>query len=304
MFTSTRRVIKFAFQNFWRNIWLSVITVSMLVLTLLVVNIVISLHVLGGQAVKQIEDKIDITVTFQPGASDQTVGEVRSYLASLNQVTNIDSVSSDQALNDFKEQHKNDPQILRSLDEVGENPFGPTLIVSARSSQDFPFILEALENPSFASDIETKNFIDHEALIGKVNGLTGRLKEFGAILAGIFAAIAILIIFNTIRVAIFAYREEIGIMKLVGASNWFVRTPFLLESIIYSILSVAITAAIVFPIIVLVEPTLVRFFDGNSVGLLDFFKNNWLVVFGSQLVVLIALNMISSAMAMGKYLRT
>lgn len=275
----------------------------MLVLTLVVVNIIITLNVLGKTAVNQVESKIDITVSFHSGTAEQVLGEVRSYLGSMPQVTGIETISAEAALSAFQEQHKDDAQILRSLEEIGENPFGPKLIVSARSPADYSFILEALENPAFADYIENKNFVDHEALIARINNITNRLKEFGVVLAAIFAIITILIIFNTIRVAIYTHREEIGIMKLVGASNWFVRAPFLLEAVIYSVLAVGITALITFPVLTIVEPSVGRFFDGVEIGLLDFFKSEWPLIFGTQLAVLIIVNAVSSGVAMGRYLR-
>lgn len=303
MFTSTIRVIKFALQNFRRNIWLSIATVSMLVLTLLSVNVLVALNVLGKTAVRSVEERIDVTASFVPDVSEQVVTEVSSYFSALEQVKSVELISSEKALEEFKAKHENNPQILRSLEELEKNPFGPTLVIRANSTSDYPFILEALENPTYREFIVSKNFADHELIISRINNLTARLRAFGISLAAFFAIIAILIIMNTIRVAIYTYREEIGIMKLVGASNWFVRAPFLFESLIYSLLAVAITAIIVLPVSAIVEPQLQNFFEGVPVGLLGFFRDNFFIVFGVELLALVVLNMISSATALGKYLK-
>lgn len=304
MLTATTRVIKFALQNFWRNIWLSVLTVTILVLTLFTVNILIVLNVLGKTAVQSVESRIDVTVSIEPGTATETVSEIQSYLSSLTQVAEVRVVTPEEALVAFQERHADDPQILASLDEISGNPFGATVVVRARSTSDYPFILEALEHPTYSRFIEEKYFTDHETIIARITHIADRLRTFGIWLAGIFAAIAILIIMNTIRVAIYTYREEIGIMKLVGASNSFVRMPFLLESVIYSVVAVLVTMALVFPLVRVVEPYLQRFFEGTSVGLWAFFTGNAVAVFGYQLVALIILTIFSSSLAVGRYLKT
>ncbi len=303
MFTSLVRIVKFAFQNFWRNFWLSIVTVSMLTLTLLVINILVVLHVLGRAAVRSVEERIDVTVSFKPETTAAVLGDVRSYLASLSQVTEVRTITADEALEAFHRRHEDNPQILRSLDEVGGNPFGPTLVIRARTAADYPFIFEVLENPTYRPAIQDKNFTDHKTLIDRITRITDRLRNFGVALAAIFAAITILLIFNTIRVAIHTHREEIGIMKLVGASNWFVRAPFLFESVLYGLIAVAITMAIVFPVLAIFEPYATRFFDGAEIGLLAFFRAQALVLFGGQLLFLIVLNIVSSSVAVGRYLR-
>ncbi|MEK9130699.1 MAG: hypothetical protein AAB429_01125, partial [Patescibacteria group bacterium] len=80
------RIIKFAIQNFWRNIWLSVITITILVLTLLIVNMLLTLGVLGQTAVKAVQAKIDVSVSFVPGTSEEMMINARGYLQSLPQV--------------------------------------------------------------------------------------------------------------------------------------------------------------------------------------------------------------------------
>lgn len=304
MIISIFRVFKFAFQNFWRNIWLSVITITILVLTLLSVNILVVLNVLGNTAVRSIEDRVDVTVSLKPGLVPETVSEIRSYLSGMSQVVNVFLIEPEAALIEFQKRHADNSQILNSLTELEENPFGSTLVVRARSTADYPFVLEALENPSYRDFVQDKNFTDHQNIIERINHISERLRRFGIVLAAVFAVIAVLIILNTIRVAIYIYREEIGIMKLVGASNWFVRTPFLLESVIYSVLAVLITMAIVFPILKLIEPQLQAFFEATPVGLVSFFSTNLVVIFGYELLALAVLTVVSSSIAVGRYLKT
>ena len=203
----------------------------------------------------------------------------------------------------FRERHASDEAILQSLGEVGGNPFGPTLVVKAYRADDFPFILDALDNPQFRNDIREKDFSSFEDIIDRIRSTTDRIQLFGLVLAGIFLVIAVLIVFNTVRIAIFIHREEISIMKLVGATNAFVRAPFLIECALYSLLAVAVVAAIVYPSVAVMDPKFGAFFGGESVGLLDYFARNWYWIFGVQFVILTIINMSATAVAMRKYLK-
>ncbi|MFH1712211.1 MAG: permease-like cell division protein FtsX, partial [Patescibacteria group bacterium] len=222
------RLIKFAFQNFFRNFWLSFITMTIFVLTLLTINAVIFINVMADAALQSVEQKVEVSIYFEPEASADVVQAAQGYLLGLSQVRNVVYISAEDSLEMFKARHVGNPVILSSLDEVDGNPFGDALIVSAHSADDFPFILEAMDTPEYASYIKEKDFTDYEVIIERIHNLSQRIRIGGFVLALFFALVAVLIIFNTIRVAIYVHRDEIGIMKLVGANDWFVRGPFLL----------------------------------------------------------------------------
>ncbi len=297
------RTAKFALQNFWRNIWLSLATVLVFVLTLVMVNVLITLHVLAQTAVSSVEERIDVSVYFKQGTSEQTILQAREYLEGLTQVSHVEYVSAENAYRRFTERHRNDAAILEALETVETNPFGGSLVVRARQPEDFAFILEALNNPTFADAIERQDYDDHERIIERIRTLTDRISMLAYIVGGIFALIAILIVYNTIRVAIYTHREEIGIMRLVGANNSFIRLPFILEAIFLSAIATVTMAAILIPLVRVAEPQLNVFFDGKTVGLLAYYVSHWWVIFGGQFAVLVALSVISASLAMSRYLK-
>ena len=303
MLVSSYRVTKFAFQNFWRNFWLSIVTISMLVLTLLTINILLVLNHVTNQAISFVEDRIEVSVYFHEATEEETVGSAVDYLRSLAQVKDVKTISADEAYEQFAERHKDDQAIMDSLAELGDNPFGPTLVVKAFSAEDFDLIIEALDNPKFRDAIREKDFSDYETLVGKIENTTSKIRTFGVGMSIIFFLIAVLIIFNTVRIGIFVHREEIGIMKLVGASNWFVRAPFILEAILLSLIAVALVAVILYPTLAVLEPKFDFYFGGQGSGVIEYFEQNGLKIFGIQLLVMIALTMISTSMAMRKYLK-
>ncbi len=303
MFVSTYRITKFAFQNFWRNFWLSVITITMLVMTLVTVNILLILNYVTDQAISSVEDRIEVSVYFEQDTKQETVDSAVSYLRGLSQVRDVVTISPDDALKRFTEQHKDSPVVLDSLNELGGNPFGATLIVKAKEAQDFTQILDALENPQFRDAIREKDFSDYQQIIERIQGTTERIRFFGLVIMGIFIAIAILIVFNTVRIGIFIHREEIGIMRLVGASNWFIKAPFLLEMILLSLLAILLVVAIIYPGLAALEPKFSFFFANDSIGLIDYFEKNGLRIFGIEFGVLVVLTLLSTSLAMRKYLK-
>lgn len=297
------RIIKFAFQNIVRNFWLSVITVSMLVLTLFTVNILLMLNVLADTAVNSVEERIDVTVFFKEGTNPDIVAGAQASLIGLSQVRDAVRITPEEALERFRERRADDEAILSALDQVGENPFGYSLVVSARDAADFPVILTALENPSFADRIEQQYFEDYEEVIGSISRVTQSVRWLGAVLAAVFLFISILIVINTVRVAIYIYREEISIMRLVGASSAFIRTPFWLEAAIYSFVATLLTASIAYPVLVALERYADTFFYPANAGVLDFYLANGVAIFGLEFLILTIINVLSASLAMRKYLK-
>jgi cell division transport system permease protein len=302
MFTSIIRVIKFAFQDFFRNFWLSVVTLTILVLALFTVNLLIVFQLITKTAVSSIENKVDINVYFKPDISEDQVQNVQKYLQTLAQVKEVDFISKEQALANFKENHKDDPKILQSLDEISANPLGASLVVKAKNSADYPVILDNLQTPQYNNLIESKDFEDHKAVIERINGITNKVSSGVILIAIIFALISILIIFNAIRMAIYTHREEIMAMKLIGATDWFVEMPFLLQGVIFAVLSLLISILILYPLLGFIRPYLQVALEGDF-NIVNYFNQNFLVIFGSELLIAIFINLVSSLVAVKKYMK-
>jgi cell division transport system permease protein len=297
------RVLIFSLQSFWRNIWLSVVTVTILLLTLAIVNILLILHLLGETAVKSVESKIDVSVSFTPETSAGIIASARGYLLGLPQVKTVEYQSAEEVLETFRETHIDRPDVLASLDEVEGNPFGGKLVVRAKEVKDYAFILEALESPEYHAFIAEKDFEDHQVIIRRIQETVERARTAGMTLGGVFVSIALLIVFNTIRVGIYTHRDEIAIMRLVGASNGFVRSPFLLESVFYAFISVLFMGGILFPMLIVIEPVFDAFFQTVPTHLTAYFVSHALIIFSAQFFALAVLCLFSTMFAMRKYLR-
>lgn len=297
------RIFTFGFQNFLRNGWLSVVTVSMLVFTLLTVNILLVVQRLAATSLTAVEERIDVTVYFKNETSEGILSGAQGALAPLSQVREVVRVSSEEALARFAQRHQGETEVLAALEEVGDNPFGPSLVVRARSAADFPFILKALENPAFASFIDQRDFQDYAEVVQNIERVSRSVGIFGLVLAAMFLLISTLIVMNTIRVAIYIYREEISIMRLVGASSMFIRAPFWFEAVLYSFLATALAAGAVFLSVGAFEQVADRFFAPADTDLLGWYFTHGLLIFGAQFLILSLINILSASLAMRKYLK-
>ena len=300
---SSYRVLRFTLQNIFRNFWLSFISLTMFVLTLLTVNVLVAVNALGGAALSALEQKVEVSVYFTPQTSDDIVKAAQGYLLGLTQVRDVKFVSAQETLDLFKERHKDNEVILQSLNEVGANPFGDALIVSARSSEDFPFILKALETPEFSPVIKEKDFTDYATIIERLKMISDRIRLAGIVLSLFFGLIATLVVFNTIRVAIYVHREEIGIMKLVGANDWFIRGPFLLEALFYTVGATLLMISLVYFGVHAADPWIADYFGDAHVSIGSYFFTNAPLIFGAQFIGMTVLSLATTLFAMRRYLR-
>lgn len=296
------RILKFAFQDLGRNISLSFMTVFILVLMLLSVNTLWSLDVLTKEAVAAVKKQIDISIYFAPAATDKNVNEIKTYIQMFPEVTEIKLQSKEDVLASFREQHKLQKEALDALDELDKNPFGPTLIIKTKEPKDYKKIIDALNVPEYENLIEAKSFDNHEDAIERLQNITNRIERVGFGLTVLFALIAFLIIFNTIRVAISAQRMEINIKRLVGASNWFIRGPYLVESLVFTVLSVLLTMVLVFSGLRWIDPYLAVVLP-SGFSLTNYFKSNIVMLFGAQALSVLLLTVLSSGLAMRKQLK-
>jgi len=296
------RVIKFAFQDLGRNIGLSFMTVFILILMLLSINVLWSVDVLTKEAVGLVKNQINLSLYFKPETTDKEVQLLAEYLIQYSQVEELEIVSQEEVLKTFQERHALNEEILAALDELNSNPFGSTIIIKTSEPEDFKIILSALDVPEYENMIETKSFEGHEEGIDKIQNITNRVEKMGFSLTILFAIISFLIIFNTVRVAIFTQRVEISIKRLVGASSWFIRGPYIVESIIFTILSVASTMALVFIGLGIVDPYISIVFP-NAFSLTNYYNSNILMLFGLQALAVLLLTTISSLLAMRRQLK-
>lgn len=294
------RVIKFSFQDIVRNIWLSIVTIIILVLALFSVNILLTVDLITKAAVSSIKDKIDVNLYLKPEASEADIKALKTNISNLPNVKSIRYISNAEALESFKIKHAADPEILDALRELGKNPLTPSLTIKPENINEYNSLITAL-NKIDDPIIESRNFDDHKTVLAKINSISDKINKVGLIVSLIFIFTTILVVYNAIRVAIYTHRREIIIMKLVGASNWFIRAPFLISGITYALIGVLAIIVIFYPLIGLIQPYLEAFFIDYNFNIITFFNDNFIKIFGLQFLAAALINIIASLIAVGKY---
>lgn len=297
------RIVKDGFRNFIRNGWLSVASITIMVLTLLTMSMFIIINIVLGSGIKTIQDKIDISVYLKDEAKQAQVISLQEDLSRLDNVKTIKYVSKDEALVRAKEQNKNNQKIIESIEEQETNPFPASLAIKVYNADKFDELTTYLENEQYKTMVEKVSFQDNKDVIEKLFKATKFTREAGLVATIAFVATSLVIIFNTVRMAIFTRREEIDIMKLVGATPNFIKAPFLVEGAMYGIISTVIAIVTLAAVFYFSAGTMVRYFGGVGGNVTDFLRDNLLIILLSQFLVGITIGVISSFLAIQKYLK-
>lgn len=301
MIVNFKRIIKSGFKNFWRNGWLSTATVSIMVLTLLVITTLLMLNLITNVVLTNLESKIDVSVYFKLDANEEDILIIKSQLEKLDEVAEVQYVSRDEALQRFKEKHKDNPYLIQSLQEIEENPLEASLSIKAKETSQYESISKFLEGIYYKNVIDKVDYRKNKEVIDKLSGIIINVRIVGLCLSLVLALIVLLVTFNAIRLAIYSAREEIKVMRLVGANNWFIRGPFIVEGILYGIISSIIALAILYLVFWVISPKLSSFLPIDN--FFAYFQGNFwaflLLISGSGVV----LGVVSSILAMRKYLK-
>ena len=299
----TKRIIKSALNDLLRNVWLNIATMSIIIVTLFTVTTMVAVDIIGNFALGSLQEKIDITIQFEDDAEENKILEFREDLEELPEVRSVEYISKEQALLNFKESHKDNEYINQSLEELGENPLFAVLNVKATALDQYKTIDDYIKsNENYDDIIEKVNFKENEKAINNFSVILKTIKDSIFGLAVLFIIMSILVAFNTIRLAMYTHRAEIEIMRLVGASNWYIKMPFVIEGAILGILAGAITLTFVYPIVIYVSPKIAQFLPG--LDLYAYFLNN---IFSFTLFLLalgMSLGVISSLIAIRRYLKS
>ena len=301
--TNQWRIFKNSWKHLARNHWIALATIFVFMTALLSVNVLLGANVMLSRVVQVLEQKIDVTVTFLPETPDAILNQGKFFLTSLPQTDNVKVVSADEALADFRERNRGNLEVLEALNELQNNPLGGQLIIKAKKAEDYPFLLQAIQNPQYSPFIKSSSYDDHQIAITRIEEIGRSIRLVGSALVALFAFFGLITAFNAIRVAIYTHREEIAIMRLVGASSAYIRGPFVLEGLWMGALSVLITAAIILLLVGPVESRIAVLFEGQSSGLKEFFETQWLLIFGIQITVISGLSALVSWIAAGRYIR-
>lgn len=298
----TRRITISALKDLSRNLWLNMATVIIIVIALFTITMMFAIDAVGNHALVTLQEKIDISIQFKDDADEAKILELKKDLENLGEIKEVEYISKEQALIDFKETHKDNEYINQSIEELGENPLFAVLNVKANDISKYNFINDyVIGNDNYKDIIEKVNYKENEKAIDNLSKILATIQDGIAGLTILFVFISILTAFNTIRLAMYAHKVEIEIMRLVGASNWYIRMPFVIQGAILGALGCVITLAIISPVAVYVSPRIIQFLPGFD--LYVYFMNNFLSITLMLALVGIGVGVFSSLIAIRRYLK-
>jgi len=305
--TTAKRVARYGLIGFIRNGFVSLAAVLIMTITLFVVATLIVSGAALNSVLKQLTDNVDVTVYFTTSATEEQMTELQKSLQALPEVASVTYESREQALAAFQERHKNDQLTMQALQELGANPLGASLEVRAKETSQYEAIAQFLENQQSSGtevgkSIDTINFSQNKTAIDRLTGVIATSRTLGFAIALILGAASILIAFNTVRLAIYTARDEIGVMNLVGASHWYVRGPFMIAGILYGVISALVVLVLLYPLTIWLGPGSERFFGSFNVFtyFVTAFPLLFLIIMGSG----IGLGALSSYLAVRRYLHS
>ncbi len=300
-----KRVARYGLIGFIRNGFISLAAVLVMTITLFVFSFLL----IGGAALqstlRSLTNKVDVTVYFTTAATDQQIQDMQKALSALPQVSTVTYISRDQALAQFRDRHKSDQLTMQALDALGENPLGAALEIRAKQTSQYETIAKYLQDQQAqtsgpGSVIDKVNFYQNKTAIDRLTNIIQTSNKLGAAIAVILGIASLLIVFNTIRLAIYTARDEIGIMNVVGASHWYVRGPFMIGGILYGAVAGLIVLTILYPLTAWLGPSSEQFL--GTFNVFDFFTSNFVTLFFAIVGSGVALGAISSFLAVRRYL--
>jgi cell division transport system permease protein len=301
-----KRVLVSGGKNFGRGGAVSVATVLIMTVTLAIIGSLIFLSALLSYTLATVREKVNVSVYFVTTASESEILSVKDQLEKLPQVASVSYTSADTALAAFRERHANDQLTLQALDELGGNPLDASLEVLAKDPSEYENIVSFLEaSPALssggASIVDRINYAQNKEVIDRLSLAINATRDIGLAIVILFAIASVLIAFATIRLAIYTAKDEIGVMRLVGASSAYTQGPFVVAGVITGILAGVLVLLILWPATLYMGSKTTAWFGGFNVA--SYYGNHFIMIFFIIMGSGIALGSLASVLAIRRYLK-
>lgn len=300
------RMVRYGVNNFSRNAWLTIAATAVMTITLTVVFVTLAAHQVLIDTVQEVKSKVDMSIYVKTDTADKDVKVIQSHLEKLTSVKSVAYVTPEQARADFAKQQAGDAGALAALNEA-TNKFPGTFRIQVLDINDTKQLeqfvksdttlknhIDPNRDPSFAGD--RRSAIEG---IGRVISFTEKAGLGASIL---FIAISSLIVFNTIRMAIFNRKDEIQMMKLIGADRSFIRGPFIVEAVVYGIIA-GVIATVIGIVALYASSDNLMSYGIVMHGATDLVVTYWPLVVAAMIVMGGIIGIISSLLATQRYLK-
>jgi len=301
MFNSLKRIIGLGWHNLSRDSGIAVANVFIVMIPILLTTSLFMMKGVSDFLVKELQQKADISVYFNESVSTDDILRVKDKINQISGIQQVELVTKDMALQNFRDTHQNDRILLESLDEINGNPLPSLLNISAVSPSQFDQVTELLAQDEYKDLVSKVNYTEKKDTIRKIFAFMDNTQKIGLMLFAVLGVISIMVTFNTVRTAILSHKREIGIQRLVGAARWFIRGQFLVEGLIFGILGSIFSFFVAAAVCWYVSPAIATALPGMSLWD-NFLANLWQIV-GMQMAIGAGLGMFSSVIAVSRYLK-
>ena len=303
---SIKRVLVSGWKNFARGGAVSTATVLIMVVTLSIIGSLIFLSALLSFTLDAVKDRVDVSVYFVTTAREIDILAVKDRLEKLPQIKEVTYTSAEEALTAFRGRHANDQLTLQALDELGGNPLDASLSVKAKDPSEYESIVSFLEaSPTLSvggsSIIDRINYEQNKEVIDRLSLVIRATREIGFAVVILFALASILIAFATVRLAIYTSKDEIAVMRLVGASNSYIQGPFIITGVITGIIAATVVLLLLIPVTWYSGAKTLNWFGGFNLA--SYYANNFALIFLILMSSGLVLGAIASVFAIRRYLK-
>ncbi len=309
---TVRRVLQYGFYNFMRNAWLTTAATVVMSITLMVIVSSFMLRMTFADTIDVIRSRIDVSIYLKDGITDSERAKLTTALKQLPIVTSIEYISKDQALANFRQQNSSDKQQLSAIQELQElqnNPLPASLRVKNNDPNRLKEVSDLATSSQYknllAPDIPPSNSGERRDAIDRIANWSRTFETASLVASIIFVVISVLIIFNTIRMAIYNRKDEIEMMRLIGANPSFIRGPFIVEAILYGVFAATICSVLLYALL-LTQPQSLTQFSSQGIQVertLSVFHNFPYLVVPALAAIGIAIGFFSSSLAIRRYLK-
>jgi len=297
-----RRIFVAGAKSFIRSGSVSFATVLIMTVTLMIIGFLVFLSAVLSNTLVSIQDKVDVNVYFTPAASDSDIATIQEEIEAIPEVAATTYTSREEALIQFRERHADDELTLRALDELGENPLGASLSIKANDPSQYEGIVQYLENDLGGSSfIDRINYFQNKTVIDRLTAAIKATARAGSIIVFLFALASTIIALATVRLAIYSARDEIAVMRLVGASNMYIRGPFIVAGILSGVFAGLITLILFYPAAWYAGSATAIWLGGFNV--FTYYVDNFAVFFGVIVGAGVFLGGVASYLAVRRYLK-
>lgn len=284
---------KEAVKNIWRDKGISLATLLVTTLTFSVTSVFVLVVMASHLALDYLETKAQLTVFFRDEATEESILNLKSQLEASERLVEVSYTSKEDALEIYREDYKDEPELLEA---ISANIFPASLDIHAENIEDLDIINQLLSNDGLVEEV-----VYFQDVAENFQQVSDIIRKAGLGLVGIFAGISLLIILLAIGMSIHGKSGEVEIMRLVGASKWYIRMPFLIQGAFYGVGAVVLSFVLILAAVPLVYPKVSHFLNGMPLPEITPLFAAKLI--GAELLCAGFLGAFAATLAVRKYLR-